>query len=382
MAPTYTHFIFFCGNNAMADSIFDNFNLSKAVTTFGTQTNTSMSKVKENVLNPMDVSGDKLKQGVALTKPNDTSVKGQLTAYTSSTISQLDGIIGALSGGYLNTKMIVKAVRIGPDGVDFDKEDLLGSVSSNMGYPINSQSAGMRKIANLVNSEFKRYTGISLPGLVTSDGKRFSVNANWRTLVGKETLRQINQFTGIDQFVDVSVQNAMYNAVMKMATEYGMKDSYKSLYDLYLSKRDANSIMIDAVRTMIARGDVESIDTVLGIVDQGTVNAINAAYPDFIETLFRSFKFASDVLPEDYDVLCNKLMTVVTRVAGPNWWERSTQFGTAYNLAIISSASSDIIKLLSKVEVLQPLIATAGMFREQGAAFTLKSSFPKAPVYL
>ena len=366
----------------MAGSIFEGLDLSKTLTDFSSRVSGSMGKVKENTLNPMDVTGDKLKQGVALTKPSDTTVKGSITAYKSETISQLDGIIGMLSGGLLNTKSIVKAIRIGPDGVDFDKEDLMGSVSSEMGYPISTKSSGMRKIANLVNSEFKRYTGISLPGLVTSDGKRFSVNANWRTLVGKETLRQINQFTGINEFIDVSVQNAMYNAVMKLATEYGMKDSYKSLYDLYLDKRDANAIMVDAVRTMITRGDVESIDTVLGLIDQSSVNAINAGYPDFLETLFRSFRFASDTLPEDYDTLRDKLLSVVVRIVGPNWWQRSTQFGVAYNLAVINSASSDIIILLSKVDYLQPLIATAGLFRDQSAVSVLKSTFREAPVYV
>jgi hypothetical protein len=365
----------------MADSIFGGFDLNNSLSNFKSSTQSSMTKVKDGVLNPADVTGDNLKQGAALLKPTDTSVKGTITAYKSAAVSELDGIIGMLSGGLLNTKAITKAIRVGENGVTFDQDDLLSAVSGQMGYPINSQSSGMRKIATSINNEFKALTGVSLPGLVDSDGKTFRVNTNWRTLVGKETLRQVQQFTGINEFIDSSVQTAMYNSVMKQAASLGMSDNYKSIYDLYKVKKSADDIMVDSVRIMITQGDVVSIDAVLALLDQNGINAINAGYPDFLETLFRSFRFDKEVYPEDYDQLRDKLLSVVTRVCGPNWWQRSTQFGIALNLAIVNSASKDMITLLSKVDYLQPLLATAGMFREQSAVTTMKANFKDAPVY-
>lgn len=361
--------------------IFDGFDLGDTLNIFKKQTNTQMSTVKEGVLTPMDVTGDKMKEGVALVKPQDTSVKKVFSDYKSSAVSELDGIIGSLSGGLLNTKAITKAIKIGPNGVTLSDDDILASASGELGVPVSGKTSAMRRLASMVTGEFKSITGVNINGIITTDGKGFRINQNWRTSVGSETLKMINQFTGINEFVDTSVQYAMYNSVMKMAAEYGMKDSYKSIYDLYQSKRSADQIMIDSVRIMITQGDIESIDVVLGLLDQTGINAINAGYPEFIKTIFRSFKFDDDVFPEDYAILQAKLLSVIERVCGPNWWMKYTQFGYAYDLTLVNSASRDMIRLLSNVDYLIPMLCTAGMFQERSAVAELKRALPDAPVF-
>lgn len=365
----------------MAGGIFDGLNLGEGLNSFKKQTNSQMGTVKEGVLTPMDVTGDKLKEGVALVKPQDTSVKGTITKYKSSAVSELDGIIGMLSGGLLNTKAITKAIKIGPDGVTLNDDSILSSASNQMGVPVSGKTSAMRKLASMVTSEFKAITGVNLNGVITTDGKGYRINGNWRNSVGRETMSMIQKFTGINEFIDTSVQNAMYNSVMKMAAGLGMSDSYKSIYDLYKDRRSAQQIMVDAVRTMIARGDIVSIDAVLALLDQQGISAINAGYPEFIKTLFSRFRFDQDVYPEDYPLLQAKLMSVLDRVCGPEWWMAYTQFGVAYDLTLINSASKDMITLLSSIEHLQPMIATAGMFMERSAVAELKRTLKNAPVY-
>jgi hypothetical protein len=365
----------------MAGSIFDGLDLGDSLNIFKKTTNTQMGTVKEGVLSPMDVTGDKLKEGVALVKPQDTTVLGTITSYKSSAVSELDGIIGMLSGGLLNTKAITKAIKIGPNGVTLSDDAILSSASSEMGVPVSGKTSAMRKLASMVTGEFKSLTGVNINGIITTDGNGYRINSNWRTSVGRETLAMINKFTGINEFIDTSVQYAMYNSVMKMAAGLGMSDSYKSIYDLYKDRRTAQQIMVDTVRTMIARGDIVSIDAVLALLDQAGINAVNAGYPEFIKTLFRSFKFDDDVYPGDYPALRDKLLSVLSRVCGPNWWMTYTQFGEAYDLALINTASADMITLLSTVEDLIPMIATAGMFIEQSAVTELKRSLKNAPVY-
>lgn len=363
----------------MAGGIFDGLDLGSSLNMFKKQTNTQMGTVKEGVLTPMDVTGDKLKEGVALVKPQDTSIKGTITEYKSSAVSELDGIIGMLSGGLLNTKAITKAIKIGPNGVTLSDDAILSSASGQMGVPVSGKTSAMRKLASMISTEFKNITGTNINGLITSDGKGFRVNQNWRTSVGRETLSLINKFTGINEFIDTSVQHAMYNSVMQMAAGLGMKDSYKSIYDLYKDRRTAQQIMVDSVRTMIANGDIESIDAVLALLDQSGINAINAGYPEFIKTLFRSFRFDSDVYPEDYPALRDKLLVILERVCGPNWWMAYTQFGMAYDLTLINSASEDMITLLSTVDYLIPMICTAGMFSERSAVYELQRVLKNAP---
>ena len=366
----------------MAGGLFDGFDLSETLGSFNRQTSNQMSLVKEGTLTPVDVTGDKMKEGVALVKPTDTSLKGQITSYRSTAIAELDGIIGSLSGGLLNTKSISKSIKVGPNGVTLNDDAILAAASASAGYPVSGKSSGMRKLASSISSEFKKLTGLDINGIVTGDGKGFRINQNWRTSVGKETLRQIQSLTGINEFIDTTVQTAMYNSVMSMAAEYGMKDSYKSIYDMYLSKRTADQVMVDNIRTMIANGDVESIDVVLGLLDGEGIRMVNAGYPEFIKTLFRAFKFDDDVFPEQYPVLREKLLSVVLKVCGPNWWLKYTEFGEAYDLSLINAASKDIIILLGEVDYLLPMLCATGMFQERSAVAELKNKLPDAPVFL
>lgn len=366
----------------MAGSIFEGFSLTDTLKNFQTSTSTAMSKVKENTLNPMDTTGDSLKQGVALLKPTDTSVTKNITSYKSVAVSELDGIIGMLSGGFLNTKAITNSIKIGPNGIGLDTDSILAAASQEAGFPVSGKSSAMRKLANGVSSQFKKLTGVDMGQLIQSNnGKGFSVNGDWRSLLGTETLRQISSLTGIDEFIDVSVQTALYNTVMDSAARLGMRDSYKSIYDLYKDTRSADEMLVDAVRIMITNGDIESIDTVVNMMDQTGVNAINAAYPELIETLFRSFHFASNLMPEDYPALRAKLLALLTRICGPSWWMRSTQFGPAYNLGIIHTVSPDMITLLNGMEELAPLLCAAGLYTDRNAISELKMLFREAPVF-
>lgn len=365
----------------MAGSIFDGFSLTDTLKSFQTSTSTAMSKVKENTLNPMDTTGDNLTQGVALLKPTDTSVQKNITSYKSVAVSELDGIIGMLSGGFLNTKAITNSIKIGPNGISLDTDSILSAASQEAGFPVNGKSSAMRKLANGISGQFKKLTGVDMGQIIQGDGKGFKVNGDWRSLLGTETLRQISNLTGIDEFIDVSVQTALYNTVMDSAARLGMRDSYKSIYDLYRDTRSANEMLVDAVRVMITNGDIESIDTVVKMMDQNGVNAINAAYPELIETLFRSFHFATDVMPEDHPALRDKLLALLTRICGPSWWMRSTEFGNAYNLGIIHTVSADMIILLNGMDELAPLLCAAGIYRDRNAVSELKSLFRDAPVF-
>lgn len=362
-------------------SIFDGFDLSSSLNDFKQTTGTAMSKVKDETLTPMSVSSEKMQEGVALLKPTDTSVTGVISDYRSTAVSELDGIIGMLSGGLLNTKDLTRSVRVGRDGVGIDTDSLLAAASEQIGFPVTGKNSAMRKLSNAINDQFAKLTGVNIGDLITNDQKGFSVNGNWRTMLGQETLNQVSKLTGINEFIDVSLQTAIYNSVMDSAAQLGMRDSYKSIYDLYSNKRSAKEMLIDAVRVMITNGDIESIDVVVNILDQDGVNSVNAAYPNLVEDLFRSFSFNDSLTPQDYPPLKIKLLGLLNRICGPNWWLKSTAFGNAYNLGIVNNVSADMIILLDGDNDLAPLLCSAGIFTQRNAISELKLNFKDAPVY-
>lgn len=348
--------------------LLDNLNLSNDLFNFKRDTNNQMNKVKGDVLNPIDVTTQKLDQGVALTNNRDTTLKGRITNYRSSVVEQLDGIIGAISGGLLNTKDLTKAVKIGPDGVRFDTDDLWEAAGRELGIPVYGGFAGaQRAVAGIINKEFTRLTGFNVGQVITTKDGTFAIGKNWRTTTGRSLLNILKDYTGIDEFVDVSVSTATYNAILYNSGIFGMRDSYQGLWDNYPYKGLRQDAFIEAMQYMITNGDIESIDKVMSLLDEQGKNALLNKYPTFIATLFSKFHFDKDVYPEDYDALRTKLLAIVVRVAGPNWMYRTTQFGQAYDLGLTNHMSPDMVTLLSPVEELVPLLCTVGLFSANSA---------------
>lgn len=360
--------------------LLDGFDLDKGLQSFRKNTNTSMQQVKGNVLTPIDVTTNRLQEGVALTNQHDTTIKGRITNYRTSVVEQLDGIVGALSGGLLNTVDLTRAVKVGPDGVKFSTDDIISAVGSSLGYPVYGQTGAMQQIASMASNEFKRLTGLNVGRLIQSDGKTFRVNGDWRGNMGSALLDGLVGLTGMDDFVDISVKSSMYNSILYNTAIFGMKDSYASLWSAYPYQMLRQDAFIEAMRHMITNGDIASIDVVVGLLDQQGRNTLLNKYPDFVQTLFSKFTFDEDVLPEDHPAIRDKLLNILNLVCGPGWYYRQTEFGQAYNLGITSRISPDMITLLSSVEELIPLLCTSGMFQEGSALQALSSSFSDAPI--
>lgn len=363
--------------------IFGGLDLAPSLATFKKDTNNSMRRVREDSLTPMDVSSKNMEKGVALKTARDTGLKGTVTEYRDTVVNALDGIIGAVSGGFLNTKDITRAIKVGRDGVTFDENNILRAVSTQMGYPITSQSGAMRQVAGDISKEFSRITGLNIGRILTSDGKTFKVNKNWRGQMGGEVFRQLTKFAGIDDFIDVSVKSSVYNSLYYNSARFGMKDSYRRIWNTYpigfeKIRRDAT---LEALQYMITNGDIDSIDEVLKILDEddGGLEAnrkiIAAKFPNFIEVLFSNFRFDDDVFPEDYPAVLARLLSVLERIRGKDWWLTYTEFGYVLNLSIMTRCGKDMRTLLSGYEPMIPLLCVMGKYSEEPATSVLKRDF-------
>lgn len=360
--------------------LLDGFDLTPMLRESKQLTDQSMQKVTSDSLPPLDVTTSRLDEGIALVNPNDTAVASRITNYKTQVVSQLSGIIGSIAGGVLNPKTLGKMIKIGPNGVRFDTDDLISAVGGSLGFNVYGKAGALQAIANGVTGEFARLTGLNIDDVLVSDGTGFAINQDWRSQVGMQTLNMVREFTGADEYLDVSVQTSLYNSVLYSAGSFGMKDSYDKLWENYPYPPLRQDAFIEALKTMIANGDVESIDKVISLLDQQGKNVLLNKYPTFVETLFRSFHFNNKVYPEDYPALRDKVLGILNIVIGPGWYYRNTQFGRAYNLGIVSQISEDMVTLLSSVEELIPLLCCRGMFAQGSALSALDNSFPDAPI--
>lgn len=342
----------------------------------------AMQNTKNSTLDPLDVTTSTLDKGVALVNPNDTSVDGKITNYKTSIVEQLNGIVGALAGGLLNPQVLSKMIKLDGNRVKFDTDDLITSAAGILGFNIYGKAGAMQGIADGITDEFARLTGLNLNGILVTDGKTFKASPDWRSQAGMATLDLVRQFTGIDDFLDASVQSSLYNSILYSAANYGMKDSYKDLWANYPYEPWRQDAFIQAIETMITRGDVESIDIVIGMLNTEGRNTLLNKYPDFVEVLFEKFTFDPTVFPEDYKALRDKVLNILSIVVGPEWWYRNTQFGRAYNLGIVTRIGPDMVTLLSTVDELVPLLCCREMFAEGSAVDYLNTSFEDAPISL
>lgn len=363
--------------------IFGGLDLGKELSSFKQTTTQAMSGVKENTLTPADTTGKRLKEGIALKTARDTSATTGMTSYKDRVVNELDGIIGAMSGGLLNTKDLTKAVRVGRDGITFSDDAILGAVGSEIGYPVNGKTGAMRRIASQATAEFKKLTGVNIGSLLTTDGKTFRVNKNWRGQVGNQLLNMLGNYVGIDEFVDVSVKGALYNSILYETVGYGMSNAYGTLWGSYpkgmeLIRRDA---FLEAARLAITNGDIESLQAIIGLIGEEGRNVLLSKYPNFVEQLFGNFKFDDDVYPEDYPVILAKVQIVLNQVLGAEWYLKTTSFGKVYNLAVMNRVSADMKKLLIQWDEIIPLVAMAGMYEDVNTLAELRRQFKDAAKY-
>jgi len=360
--------------------MFSGLNLGEKLSAFQSNTNNAMKNVNSSTLTPMDATAKNIKEGVALKTARDTSVSGTISQYRSSVVEELDGIVGFITGGLLKTSDITKAIRVGRDGVTFSDDAIIAAVGGSLGYPVNGKSGVMRKIASGVSAEFKRITGLNIGSILTANGTEFRVNKNWRGQVGQQVLRMVGDTIGIDEFLDYSVKGAIYNNVLYNAVGYGMTGSYAKLYaayppGFYALRRDATLV---AMQTAITNGDLESMDALLKLMETESRMTLLGKYPNFISDLFSKFKFDDGVYPEDHPAVLAKLKSVVSGIAGEEWYYRYTAFGKAYNLGLIMNVSADMKVLLLQWPEIIPLVAFAGQFKETKPIDQLRSMFPNA----
>lgn len=363
--------------------LFSGLDLSPSVSNFKSNTNTAMKGVKESSLTPADVTTANQKQGVALKTSRDTGVLGTITEYRSTAVEQLNGIIGDLSGGFLNLKDLTKSIRMGPDGVTFSDSAIISAVTGAAGYRVSGQSGAARALSSELANQFKKITGLNISSILTTNGTKFRVNDNWRGQLGKQTLNMLGKAAGLDDLLDTSVKGAFYNSVLKNAAIFGMSDSYRRIWDSYpkgfdMIRRDA---AIEAMQDVITNGDIESMDEMLKLFDTQTKNVLLGKYPRFVSTLFSNFKFDKTAIPEEYPIIRGKLLAILEELIGPEWYMKQTYFGKVLDLGLMNAASRDLIKLLQPVDELVPLLCTAGMFHDQSALVQLRGQFPGAAKY-
>lgn len=364
-------------------SLFEGLNLSDNIKSFQSKVTGAVKDVKSNTLTSIDPTLTKVKEGVSLVTNKDTGMISKVNAYKSEVVNKLEGVVGSLSGGRLNAKELTSTLKLGKNGLYLDKNQLTSKIMDAYGVRVPNLEGFAREISSGINSEFNRLTGLN-GNLLTTDGIKIRMVGDWRDKLGDMALKEVIDLTGMDGYLDASITGAFNNTVFRNAVRYGMNTQYGDIYKAYPPGMEGirRDIVLELIDDVLRTGDLISLKSLVDLLEREGKNVIFSRYPDFVERLFKGFRFDPDLHIEDRPMLLELLKELLNNLVGKDWYLINTAHGKAYNLILVSDVSSDMRELLITWDEVAPLVCCSGKFKEQPAVEIMFSQFKHTPKFL
>ena len=368
-------------------SIFEGVNLNNTVQKSSQQMSETVSGLKGQLINPLKSVTSSVQAGIATISEAQSVLTQNLSTYKSQAIEGINNTLKNLSGGFINNMADLGSLVKYEDGFKLDTDALLRLGSKGLGFNVNSMRELKDDIANGFMDELNSMTFGLADGLfiIDTDGNGIKLHTadDWKLNMGNQLIEFIGKDDpdGFGSVVNVAGMNAILNTMLNQSIKNGIWQGYDRFNDMYVFQSDYHDALINGIDIAISKGDLESINTILNIIQTEGANKVNAKYPNLVEQLLTNFTFNRDVDPSQYPELQTKMLSVFTAVAGNDWYKYPTQFGMAINVGLTSFISESSKTLLIDVPDLAPLLCSAGMFVEQSAIETFTGDFPNAVVF-
>lgn len=368
-------------------SIFEGVNLKNTVQKSSQSMNETVSGLKGQLINPLKSVTSSVQSGIATISEAQSVLTKNLSAYKSEAIEGINNTLKNLSGGFINDMADLGSLVKYEDGFKLDTDGLLRLGSKGLGFNINSMRELKDEIADGFMNELNSMTFGLADGLfmVDTDGNGIKIHTadDWKLTLGNQLIDFIGKDDpdGFGAVVNVAGMNAVLNTMLNQSIKNGLWQGYDRFDNMYVFQSDYHDALINGIDLAISKGDLESINTILDIIQKEGANKVNAKYPNLIEQLLTNFTFNRDVDPSQYPELKDKMLKVFTTVGGADWYKYPTQFGMAINVGLSSFISESSKTLLIDVDELVPLLCSAGMFVEQSSIETFTGDFPNAVVF-
>lgn len=362
-------------------SSFEGFDISKIAVQQKKSISNSVSGFTNQVVNPIKSTISDLQSGIALIKDTDKQIMNKLYTYKSTTIDMINDYMGSLTGGKISIADFGRVISY-KDGFKVDSDELMRMASKTLGFNIGNISGLKDQLADEFLNELNSMTlGLS-DGLFQQNGDRVTISGDWDKNIGESVFNFLS--SGDDEFKTVrnfSASNAILNTMVKQNAAIGFVEGYRGFGGMYLYQSDYFDALISTIPTLLSRGDVNSLDEILKILDDTGRYAVTAKYPEFVETVLSNFQLPANTLPENYEQYKIKLVNVITKIAGENWMMKPTFMGDVINVGLVSKISDDSKTILQRVPEYIPFLCVSGMISKDTAGNVFKTNFPDAVTF-
>lgn len=364
-------------------SIFDTVNINNNLQKASQAMNSTVSNLTNQVVNPFSSVTKSVQDGVALVSNAQSILSKNISAYKSSAIDGINNALKNISGGAFNLADVGSLVTY-QDGFKLNTDQLLGLAGKKLGFNINSMTDLKNQIGNGFIDQLDKMTGGIASGLIIADTDgsfvKLRINDNWEYTTGTSLINFLaaDDPEGFGSVLNVAALNATLNTLLNQAVQNGLNRGYSNFSDMYVYQSDYHDALITNANVAASNGDIESLDTIIGIVGDTGATKIASLYPNTIQQTLSNYSFSNDTDPSDYPALTTALLNVCKSLGGDDWYKYGTQFGEATNVGLVNTISDDAKTLLEDTEDLIPLLCVSGVFIEQSATDLFMSDFPNA----
>lgn len=340
--------------------------------------NRSVSGLSNQTINPIKATIADVKSGIAIIKDGERNILNQVRTYRSVVIDGINDFISSLTGGYMDLKDFGKVIDF-KDGFKIDKDQLLRMSGDALGFNLNSISSLKDDLADEFLNELNDMTlGLS-DGLFQTDGSKVKIAGDWDKNIGDALFDFLSN--GSSEFKTVrnfAAANASLNVMMKYNAQIGFVDGFKSFKEMYPFESDYQAALVNTISILLTRGDVDSLNEVISILNTASLYTVTSKYPNFAQEVLSNFKLPENVLVEQHEQYKNMLLTIIEKVCGKYWFNKNTFMGDVLNIGLVSKISDDSKTVLEREASLIPFLCTAGLIEQSNCIDLFKKDFPNS----
>lgn len=355
----------------------------------------SVTHLTNQTINPIKSTISDVQSGIALIKDTDRQFLNQLHAYRSETINTINDYLSNLTGGRFNFNDFGNIISY-KDGFKVNSSELTRLASQAIGFNISSIDTIKNDLSNEFLSELNEMSlGLS-NGLFQNENGKITISGDWDKQVGDSVFAFLTNSSDTFHTVrNFAAANAVLNVMVYKNADIGFVEGFSAFKDLYLYESDYHAALINCITTLLRKGDVNSLDEVLKILNQESIMSVTVIYPQFAETVFSTFSLPETAIIEEHATYGEKLVRIVEKVNGENWMVSKTFYGAVLNIGIVSRLSDDSRTVINayvqtllksnpastKAKTLIVLLAAGGMFTIQDSRTRFTTDFPHAVTF-
>lgn len=367
----------------------------------------SVSHLTNQTINPIKSTVSDIQSGIALIKDTDRQFLNQLHTYRSETINTINDYLSSLTGGHFNFDDFGSVVSY-KDGFKVNSSELTRLASNAIGFNISSIDTIKNDLSNEFLSELNEMSlGLS-NGLFQNENGKITISGDWDKQIGDSVFAFLtNSSSDFHTVRNFAAANAVLNVMVYKNADIGFVEGFAAFKDLYLYESDYHAALINCIETLLRKGDINSLDEVLKILDQESIMSVNVIYPKFAETVLSTFSLPETALIEEQTTYGEKLITIIEKVNGDSWMMSKTFYGSILNIGLVtkvsddsktvveaytqtllktadqveSSSTSQATQLRAKANTLLVLMNAAGLIAIQDARTLFTTDFPNAVTF-